>query len=219
MLSRRQEIINHYLDDSIKEAAAATAAVTDRHLFRGNRSSKGVVVRVDLNRYSSWTQHFPIHYKVNLLNDFFTKVLTYLAQYEGIYFRDEGDCIVSIFSPYFEKLENPFIHARQFCEAVVSGYYGIEGLTAKAIVAMGKIAIYQKSHEVGTHDWSAEGEPFVSTARLEQVVESKQSIYYFADECNDYIYYFADEIDWISGRFNRAGYLEWLNEYISRGRN
>ena len=186
MLSRRQDIVNHYLDDSIKEAAAATAAVTDRHLFRGDRSSKGVVVRVDLNGYSDWTQIFPPHYRVNLLNDFFTKVLTYLDQYEGIYFRDEGDCIVSLFSPYF-GIEEPYLKSMCFCEAVVSDCYGIRSypLTAKAIVATGEIMIYQKSHEVDTKDWSAEGEPFVRAVRIEQAVESKQQIYYFADEFDE----------------------------------
>ena len=45
--------------------------------------------------------------------------------------------------------------------------------------------IYQKSHEVDTKDWSAEGEPFVRAVRIEQAVESKQQIYYFADEFDE----------------------------------
>ena len=44
--------------------------------------------------------------------------------------------------------------------------------------------IYQKSNEVCTKDWSAEGEPFVRAVRIEQAVKSKQQIYYFADEYN-----------------------------------
>ena len=57
MLSRRQEIVNHYLQKSgsIKEAAAA-AATTDHHLFQGDGLYEGVVVRVDLNGYSSWRE-------------------------------------------------------------------------------------------------------------------------------------------------------------------
>ena len=226
MISRRQEIVNYYLQQNIPQGVpiqikeAAAAAATSRYLFHGNRLSAGVVVRIDLNEYSDWVRGRTISDRVDLLDDFFTKVVGYLDKYQGIYFRDEGDCIVSLFSPYFQKLRNPFIYARQFCKAVVGGYYGIDRLTAKAVVAAGRIAIYQKSHEVDTHDWSAEGEPFVSAARLEQAVESKQNIYYFTHECNDYIYYFVDEIDCISGRINRAGYRAWLNEkYISRGRN
>ena len=45
--------------------------------------------------------------------------------------------------------------------------------------------IYQKSNEVCTKDWSAEGEPFVRAVRIEQAVESKQQIYYFADEYDE----------------------------------
>ena len=187
MLSRRQEIVNHYLQKSgpIKEAAAA-AATTDHHLFQGDDLCEGVVVRVDLNGYSDWAQFFPTHYRVNLLNDFFTKVLTYLAQYEGIYFRDEGDCVVSLFSPYFGT-EEPYVKSMSFCEAVVSDCYGPSNypLTAKAIVATGEVMIYQKSNEVCTKDWSAEGEPFVRAVRIEQAVESKQQIYYFADEYDE----------------------------------
>ena len=178
----RSEIVNYYLqrDTLIKEAAAA-AATEKRYQFRGPDLSDGVVVRVDLNGYSDRTQGRSIGYRVKLLNNFFTKVLEYLDECKGIYFRDEGDCVVSIFSTYF-GLAEPYASVEDFCKKVVSGYYGIDGLTAKAIVATGKIAIYQKSHEVGTGDWSAEGEPFVKAVRLEQTVESKQQIYYFSDE-------------------------------------
>lgn len=186
MLSRRQEIVNHYLQKSgsIKEAAAAAATI-DHHLFHGDDLCEAVVVRVDLNGYSSWARNHPISDRVNLLDDFFTEVLTHLDKYEGIYFRDEGDCIVSLFSPYF-GIEDPYVSSMYFCRTVVSDCYGVgvNRLTAKAIVATGKIMIYQKSPEVDTMDWSAEGEPFVRAVRIEQAVESKQQIYYFADEYN-----------------------------------
>lgn len=185
MPSRRQEIVNCYLRQGghIKEAAAA-----DRHLFRGPAISKGVVVRADLNGYSNWTQDRSIIERVALLNDFFTKVIEYLAKYGGIYFRDEGDCIVAIFSPYFNQVPYAPVDdalcqkVDAFCKEVVSKQYGTDRLTAKASVAVGKIVIYQKWHERDTDDWSAEGYPFVRAIRLEQAVESKQAIYYFADE-------------------------------------
>lgn len=182
MLSWRREIVNHYLQKSgpIKEAAAATA-ITDRYLFTGDGLCDGVVVRVDLNGYSAWAQDRLMIYRVNLLNDFFTKVLNYMDQYGGVYFRDEGDCIISLFSSYF-GLEDPYAPVDNFCKAVVSARYGIDQLTAKAIVAEGEIAFYQKSNEVGTGDWSAEGEPFIRAIRVEQAVESKRQIYYFAEE-------------------------------------
>ena len=188
MPSRRQEIVNYYLQQGglIKEAAAV-----DRYLFQGACISDGVIVRVDLNGYSNWTQDRPVIERVALLNNFFTKVIEYLRKYEGIYFRDEGDCIVAIFSPYFDLLDSaPLDFAlcqkvNAFCKEVVRNQYGSDGLTAKAIVVAGEIAIYQKSNERVTGDWSAEGDLFVRAIRLEQAVESKQAIYYFADEYND----------------------------------
>ena len=185
MLSRRQEIVNHYLQKSgpIKEAAAA-AATKDHHLFHGDDLCEAVVVRVDLNGYSSWAQDRLMIYRVNLLNDFFTKVLNYMDKHGGVYFRDEGDCIISLFSSYF-GLEDPYAPVDNFCKAVVSARYGIDQLTAKAIVAEGEIAFYQKSNEVGTGDWSAEGEPFIRAIRVEQTVKSEQQIYYFADEYDE----------------------------------
>lgn len=181
----RSEIVNYYLQrDTLLKEAAAAAATEKRYQFRGPDLSDGVVVRVDLNGYSDRTQGRSIGYRVKLLNNFFTKVLEYLDECKGIYFRDEGDCVVSIFSTYF-GLADPYASVEDFCKKVVSGYYGIDGLTAKAIVATGKIAIYQKSHEVGTGDWSAEGDPFVRAVRLEQAVESKQQIYFFVDEYNE----------------------------------
>ena len=180
----RSEIVNYYLQrDTLLKEAAAAAATEKRYQFRGPDLSDGVVVRVDLNGYSDRTQGRSIGYRVKLLNNFFTKVLEYLDECKGIYFRDEGDCVVSIFSTYF-GLADPYASVEDFCKKVVSNYYGygVDLLTAKAIVAAGEIAIYQKSPEVGTGDWSAEGEPFVRAVRLEQAVESKQQIYFFADE-------------------------------------
>lgn len=173
MLSRRQNISSYYGHDLFE-------ATAQHYEFRGSGLFDGVVVRVDLNRYSDWTRYHGISDRVELLSDFFTKVVAYLDKYGGIYFRDEGDCIVSLFSNYFGS--DPYAQVENFCKEVVRDCYGVDELTAKAIVAEGKIAIYQKAHEVDTGDWSAEGEPFVKAVRLEQAVESKQHIYYFADE-------------------------------------
>lgn len=231
MLSRRQEIVNHYLQKSgsIKEAAAA-AAITDHHRFQGDDLCEGVVVRVDLNGYSSWTRNHSISDRVNLLNDFFTKVLMHLDEYEGIYFRDEGDCIVSLFSPYF-GIEEPYVRSMYFCRTVVSDCYGVgvNRLTAKAIVATGEVMIYQKSPEVGTRDWSAEGEPFVRAVRIEQAAESKQQIYYFADEYNELFVQYTETpaageryywlLDCKNKKIQGLGSVELaIEEYIPRGR-
>lgn len=226
MPSRRQEIVNYYLQQGglIKEAATV-----DRHRFQGDCRStngvNGVIVRVDLNGYSNWTQDRPVIERVALLNNFFTKVIEYLRKYEGIYFRDEGDCIVAIFSPYF-GLQFPYALAEKFCKEVVSEQYGLARLTAKASVATGKIMIYQKSHERGTDDWSAEGEPFVRAIRLEQAVESKQAIYYFADEYNARFRSYTEYVEicyWQCGdiyeQVQGLGRVKlFIKEYIPRGR-
>src|SRR5690606_37347495 len=64
-----------------------------------------------------------------------------------------------------------------FCKLTAQGNYGEAGLTAKVTVSFGSVAYFQKAHEQGTEDWSAEGDPFVQCARLEQAVESKQRVY------------------------------------------
>ncbi len=230
----RSEIVNHYLqrDGTLLKEAAAAAATEKRYQFRGSDLSDGVVVRVDLNGYSDRTQDRPIGYRVSLLNNFFTKVLEYLDEYNGIYLRDEGDCIVSLFSSYFGVMD-PYSQVENFCKKVVSKYYGVDQLTAKAIVAAGEIAIYQKSHEVRTGDWSAEGEPFVRAVRLEQAVESNQHIYYFADEYRELFSRYTvsanmgEKYYWILGYRNEqvqglrlsGGWVKLaINEYIPGGR-
>lgn len=230
MQSRRQSLFSYYGRDRIPLIQAAAAE--QRYRFQGPGLFDGVVARVDLNEYSAWTRDHEISDRVKLLNDFFTKVVNCLYKYGGIYFRDEGDCIVSIFSSYF-GLTNPYAPVEEFCKEVVSGSYGVDQLTAKAIVAAGEIAFYQKAHEVETGDWSAEGEPFVRAVRMEQAVESKQQIYYFADEYDTlfkkYIktatvgtkYYW--KLDYkntqVQGLGIPGGWVELaINEYIPGGR-
>lgn len=224
MRSRRQNISSYY-GQGLVEATA------QHYEFRGAGLFDGVVVRVDLNGYSDWTRYHGISDRVELLSDFFTKVVAYLDKYGGIYFRDEGDCIVSLFSSYFEL--DPYAQVENFCKEVVSDYYGVDGLTAKAIVAAGEIAIYQKVHEVDTGDWSAEGEPFVRAVRLEQAVESKQHIYYFADEYKNlfsqyticaaagekYCWEFDHKSEQVQGLGLPGGWVELaIEKYIPRGK-
>ncbi len=184
MQSRRASIVSHYYrhlhgeDGGMIKASAAER----RYKFQKPGVCDGAVVRIDLNGYSDWTQSRTIVERANLLNAFFTKVVDCLDKYGGIYFRDEGDCIVAIFSSYFETA-SPYVSADAFCKEVIgSSVDNNDPLKAKAIVAVGEMAFYQKLHEVATGDWSAEGEPFVRAVRMEQAVESKPQIYYFANE-------------------------------------
>jgi len=130
-----------------------------------------------------------------------------MDQYGGIYFRDEGDCIISLFSSYF-GLEDPYAPVDKFCKAVVRARYGTDRLTAKAIVAEGEIAFYQKSNEIVTGDWSAEGEPFIRAIRVEQAVESKQRIYYFADEYDALFSQYTKE-----PALGKRYYWQWYYKY------
>ena len=89
--------------------------------------------------------------------------------------------------------------------------------------------IYQKSPEVGTRDWSAEGEPFVKAVRIEQAAESKQQIYYFADEYDKLFIRYTDSpevgeryywrLDRKDEKIQGLGSVELaIEEYIPRGR-
>lgn len=180
MANRRARIHEYYAQPG-RVIVSGTPAAASGYEYRGAGFWNTIVVRCDLNGYSGWARDKTIEQRVNLLNDFFSTVVPFLDQHGGIYFRDEGDCIVSVFSGYFQLGATPE-RVRGFCQAVVSRTYGADGLSAKAIVACGPVAYFQKSHEVGTDDWSAEGEPFVRAARLEQAIESRAHIVFFQDE-------------------------------------
>lgn len=176
-LSSARGLLNsHRTTDSIRSSAAS-----DKYRFNGARIANAVVVRADLNKYSKWALDKPIAKRAELLSEFFSKVVRELDTSGGIYFRDEGDCVVGLFSNYFSPSFS-YRQAEPFCKAVVGSTYGTDKLTAKCCVAMGEIAIYQKAHEVGTDDWSAEGQPFVNAARLELSVPSKPAVFYFENE-------------------------------------
>lgn len=175
-----------------------TTTIEDLYKFKGNQFVWGLVVRADLNGYSKWASGVEIGERVTLLNDFFTKTLTSLEKANGIYFRDEGDCIVAIFSNYFRSYTSNSV--LDYCRSVIGQTYGSINLSAKCCVASGGIAIYQKSHEQGTEDWSAEGAPFVNCHRLETVVDSQPMIYFFNDDNVDKVYkdFFKPNINFVS---------------------
>jgi class 3 adenylate cyclase len=185
MASRRARIHDFYgtpanQRSQVLEKAAAAAAY-DQFSFSGAGVADAAVVRTDLNGYSDWSRDKSIQDRVSLLDDFFSYLVPQLRQHCGVFFRDEGDCLVSLFTTYFGE-KPTFDGIEAFCMKAGSRSYGKAQLSAKTVVARGGVAIFQKAHEVGTQDWSAEGEAFVRAARLEQAVESKQEITFFADE-------------------------------------
>jgi class 3 adenylate cyclase len=181
MSSRRAQFHDYYAGRSAAVLLAKSASAANRYAFRGAAVAHAVVVRADLNGYSDWSRDRPIGERVTLLNDFFAVAVPALERNCGIYFRDEGDCVVAIFSDYF-GLACTYESVATFCQAISSQQYGKNRLTAKCVVACGNVAFFQKGNEVGTDDWSAEGEPFVRAARLEAAIERKARIYYFAHE-------------------------------------
>ena len=62
-----------------------------------------------------------------LLTTFSAKVLNYMDQYGGVYLRDEGDRIISLFSSY-SGLADRYAPVDNFCKAVVRARYGIDQL-------------------------------------------------------------------------------------------
>jgi hypothetical protein len=172
--SRRERIANYYRGPvQLTEKLASSAS---QYGFRQNAVVPAAVVRVDLNGYSKWALEKGIDARVALLNDYFSKVVPMLHAHGGIYYRDEGDCIVGLFSNYFV----PGLLAQSvlaFAKVAVGARYGVDQLAVKAVIAVDDVAIYQKSHEVNSSDWSAEGQLFVTAARIESAVDSKPRIY------------------------------------------
>lgn len=152
------------------------------------------MLRLDLNGYSAWAREKPIEARVALLDKYFSTVVPLLDQVKGVYFRDEGDCIVCLFSSYFgTNADDLNFRINYFARTVASQRFG--ELTAKVAVAAGPLAFFQKAHEVGTDDWSAEGEAFVRAARLEAAMSSDAQVVYFADDFDNM---FAETIHYVS---------------------
>ena len=141
----------------------------------------GVVARTDLNGYSAWARGRSAGERALQLDAFFSSVVPRIELAGGVFFRDEGDCIVALFSDYFERGAT-FDMIEAYCMQVSARSYGAGDLSAKTCVSIGEIAIFQKQHEISSGDWSAEGEPFVRSARLEQAVSSTKHIVFFKDE-------------------------------------
>lgn len=166
---------------------AAELLTQEKYKFKGEETVIGAVVRVDLNDYSKWAKEKQLSARRELLSDFFTRAVGFLENNDGIYLRDEGDCLVALFSDYFTGGSFDPQKIETFCMNVVSNTYGSDDLSAKATVAIGDISIYQKEHESEDDEWSAEGEPFVKVSRLEHSIESKTpNIYYFQEDYDDH---------------------------------
>lgn len=182
MTSRRQQIGNYYghRGTLASRALASVLAPTSDYSFRGDRVEVAIVVRVDINGYSSWARERPIPQRAVLLDDFFTQLVPMAESLGGVYFRDEGDCLICLFSPYFGLYDSQ--RALQFCKGAAVGRFGPDRLTAKVSVAASDAVFFQKAHEVGTDDWSVEGDAFVRASRLEQAIPSKPRVYIFATE-------------------------------------
>lgn len=182
MTSRLQQVQDFYRPkpQGILGLLSSTTE-SDRNKFRGTAVSHACVVRVDLNGYSKWARDKDIVARAALLNDFFSHCVPLIENRGGVYFRDEGDCIVALFSEYF-GLTNAHFDALEFSKDAVRQTYGADAHTAKASIACGDVAFFQKQHEVSTDDWSAEGEPFVAAGRLEQAADSGQVVHLFAKQ-------------------------------------
>lgn len=185
MANRRSRIHDFYSTPLNLRAAylseKAAAAPAGRFAFHGPAVSETVIARIDLNGYSSWAADKAAAQRATLLDEFFSRLIPALNAAGGVYFRDEGDCIVALFSDYFGGGWT-YTSAERFCMNAVAEEYGSPKLTAKAVLGCGKVVIYQKAHEVGSEDWSAEGDPFVRAGRLEAAVPSKPRVTYFRDE-------------------------------------
>lgn len=169
MPNRRESIHNFYRASEFSGGLldrAAPLITTSSFPYSGPAIADSAVARIDLNGYSDWSRDRTAVDRALLLDDFFSYAVPELDRHGGVFFRDEGDCVVALFSTYF----NPGLttdRIERFCMRVASQTYGTANLTASASLAFGNVAFFQKRHEMGTDDWSAEGEPFVTAARIE----------------------------------------------------
>lgn len=202
-MSKRNQFYKYYSTpkeerfDLLEKSAAVNASTNREFDFKGDAIEYSVVVRADLNGYSKWAKDKTIADRVELLDDFFSHAAKYMSIFNGVYFRDEGDCLVVLFSDYFQNRADK-ADILMFCKSMVNAVYGKDKLTAKCCVAGGEIAYYQKSHEKQSDDWSAEGQAFVNAHRLESSVESKPRIYIYDEEQIDMVFknVVAPEIRW-----------------------
>jgi hypothetical protein len=183
--SRRSRIQGYYSTPvALRKAAVLEqfgAGTTDPFAYRGEDVSESVITRTDLNGYGEWSRDRPIKERIDLLDSFFSSVVPLVQSHGGVYFRDEGDCIVALFSDYFRNGAE-YATVEQFCMLASGLNFGVAGLTAKSVLVCGKVAFFQKAHERGTEDWSAEGEAFVRASRLEAAVPSGQRVAFFASD-------------------------------------
>src|SRR5260221_4634083 len=181
MPNRRENIHDYYrkLGKAMLLEKAAASAIT--FPFKGDEIAYAAVTRTDLNGYSTWARDKTAGQRAAQLDAFFSSVVPAIETAGGVFFRDEGDCIVALFSGYFDRAAT-FASIEKYCMTASQREYGSANLTAKTCVCCGDVAIFQKQHEKTTGDWSAEGEPFVRAARLEQAVQSGKQITFFEDD-------------------------------------
>lgn len=181
MPNRREAVHQFYRSVPNAGLLLERAAASAGFAYRGPAITHALVTRTDLNGYSTWARAQSAQTRAAVLDAFFSTVVPAIERAGGVFFRDEGDCIVALFSDYFGRgASNKTV--RSYCLEVTPKLYGVPQLSAKTCVATGDVAFFQKRHEAPTGDWSAEGEPFVRAARLEQAVSSlRHVVMYEAD--------------------------------------
>lgn len=182
MANRRESVHEYYRrlpgGQVLLEKSAAAAP---QFPFKGASIEHAVIVRTDLNGYSAWARDRSAADRAAQLDAFFSRVVPQIELAGGVFFRDEGDCILSLFSAYFDRNAS-YKSIRSFCKSVTNSTYGKAQLSAKSCVSAGDVAFFQKQHEIASGDWSAEGEPFVRAARLEAAVSSIKHVCFLEEE-------------------------------------
>lgn len=119
----RRQILEHYAKRGFTELGPQqlvekVASIAKQSGFTGERAALTAVVRCDLNGYSDWCskQKENLRARVELLDEYFTKTVVEIYQHNGVYFRDEGDCVVALFSDYFWP--NALSNVKSFCRRV-----------------------------------------------------------------------------------------------------
>jgi hypothetical protein len=127
-VGKRQRILSRYMGDVIEKSQQPPF-----WNFNGPAIANAIVVRVDLNGYSKWARENTLTERVQMLNDYYQHVIPLAYKYGGAFYRDEGDCIVVVYSTYFSRATWTFDSVEAFCMLSAARDYAGGDLSANGV--------------------------------------------------------------------------------------
>jgi len=153
----------------------------DRYRFRGDAMEHSIVVRIDINCYARWALNQPVISRVELADDFLSKLIAALDRYGGILYSDDPEGAYAIFGDYFSP-RTGLEEAIEFSAEILQEGLSVRPLDLRAVISAGPLVFFQRPHEVASCDWSADGAPIRRACWLSQTVHEKRCMYLSADD-------------------------------------